>query len=100
MKVLVDSGVHVGILFNSQGVLTENDFVILTGDRGAQPTGIIVPIASVETAAYRGARLTDPLNAVTARLAMGESRDCDTRLDDVAALEDVARAWLGKNPGN
>ena len=92
----MDSGVDVGFLFNTWGVFTENNFVILTGDQSVQLTKVIVPIDSVETAAYWGACLTDPLNAVTTRRAMCELRVCDPRLDDGDALEDVARAWLGK----
>ncbi len=100
VMALANGEVDVTFLFSTQGVITENGFVILADDRGAQPAENIVPIVRSETAKGLGERLTDPLNAVTSRLTTGELRALNAYLDDGAALEEVARAWLGENPGN
>lgn len=100
VTALADGEVDVTFLFSTQGVITENGFVILADDRGAQPAENIVPIVRSETAENLGGRLTGPLNAVTDRLATGELRALNAHLDDGAVLEEVARAWLGENPGN
>ena len=100
VTALAEGEVDVTFLFSTQGVITENGFVILADDRGAQPAENIVPIVRAETAENLGARLTDALNAVTGRLTTGELRALNTRMDEGVALEGVARAWLGEGLGD
>lgn len=97
VMALADGEVDVTFLFSTQGVITENGFVILADDRGAQPAENIVPIVRSETAESLGGRLTGPLNAVTGRLTTAELRALNAHLDDGAVLEEVARVWLGEN---
>lgn len=100
VMALADGEVDVTFLFSTQGVITEQGFVMLEDDRGAQPAENIVPIVRAETVENLGESLTDPLNAITDRLTTGELRALNTRMDGGVALADVAREWLRENLGN
>lgn len=94
VKALADGEVDVTFLFSTQGVISEQGFVVLTDDRGAQPAENIVPVVRADAAQNLGARLTGPLGAVTQRLTTDELRALNARLDEGTALKEVARTWL------
>lgn len=92
----IDQGmVDVVVTGTTDGRVASGDLVLLADDRRLQPAENIVPVVRTATVARYGARLTDALDAVSARLTTDDLIFLNRRVTIVG--ENVlaeARAWL------
>jgi osmoprotectant transport system substrate-binding protein len=87
--------VDVVVTGTTDGHLASGDFVLLADDRRLQPAENIVPVVRTAVVTRYGARLTDALDAVSARLTTDDLIFLNWRITVVG--ENVlaeARAWL------
>ena len=87
--------VDVVVTGTTGGYLANGDLVLLADDRQLQPAGNIVPVVHAGAVARYGARLTDALDAVSARLTTNDLIFLNWRI--TVAGKNVlaeARAWL------
>ncbi len=85
----------VVVTSTASGYLTSGDLVLLADDRKLQPAGNIVPVVHASAAARYGARLSDALDAVSARLTTSDLINLNRQI--TVAGHNVlaeARAWL------
>jgi osmoprotectant transport system substrate-binding protein len=87
--------VDVVVTDTTGGYLASGGLLLLADDRQLQPAGNIVPVVRAGVLARHGARLTDALDAVSARLTTSDLTLLNRRV--AIAGENVlaeARAWL------
>ncbi len=87
--------VDVGVTGTTDGRLASGDLVLLADDRRLQPAENVVPVVRAAAVARYGARLTDALDAVSARLTTDDLIFLNSRI--TVAGKNVlaeARAWL------
>jgi osmoprotectant transport system substrate-binding protein len=95
VAALEDGEIDVALMFTTQGIIAEKDFVSLEDDKGLQPAENIVPV-------IRSEKLTpeveEILNAVSAKLTTEELTELNRRVDvDKEDPEAVAQEWLADN---
>jgi osmoprotectant transport system substrate-binding protein len=87
--------VDVLVTGTTDGRLASGDLVLLADDRRLQPTENIVPVVHTAAVARYGARLTDALDAVSARLTTDDLMFLNWRVTVVGKnVLAEARAWL------
>ncbi|MGE5291220.1 MAG: glycine betaine ABC transporter substrate-binding protein [Micromonosporaceae bacterium] len=90
--------VNVAVIFSTDGYLAAGGLVWLADDRRLQPAENVVPVVTTWAAERYGKRLTDALDAVSARLTSNNLIFLNWRVD--VAGKDViaeARAWLERH---
>jgi osmoprotectant transport system substrate-binding protein len=93
-QALADGYVDVGLLFTTDPGIVGEGLVVLDDDRSLQPAENVTPIVHREVVEHFGPRLSQSVNAVSARLTTEELRALNGRLGDGEAEADVAREWL------
>src|SRR5205085_4279538 len=94
-RALQDHVVDVGVMFTTDGVLAQQDYVLLDDDRRLQPADSVVPVVRDEIVSRYGARVPEALDAVSTRLTTPMLRFLNWRVTiegNSAAAE--ARGWL------
>ena len=94
-RALQDHVVDVGIMFTTDGLLAQQDYVLLADDRRLQPADNVVPVVRDEILSRYGARVTEALDAVSTRLTTPMLRFLNWRVTvegNSPAAE--ARGWL------
>ncbi len=85
---LLTGDIGIGLLETTSGQLGTGQLTLLVDDRSLQPRENLVPVVRTEVVARYGARLTDPLDAVSARLSTGDL----VRLNHIVAVNPVGPA--------
>jgi osmoprotectant transport system substrate-binding protein len=80
--------IDVGLLETTSGQLGDRRLMLLVDDRSLQPRENLVPVVRTDVVLRYGARLTDPLDAVSARLTTNDL----VRLNHIAAVNPVGPA--------
>jgi osmoprotectant transport system substrate-binding protein len=80
--------IDVGLLESTYGGLGDGRLTLLVDDRSLQPRENLVPIVRTELVRRHGARLIEPLDAVSARLTTSDL----VRLNHIAAVNPVSPA--------
>jgi osmoprotectant transport system substrate-binding protein len=93
-QALADGYVDVAVLFTTDPGIVGEGLVVLDDDRRLQPAENVTPIVHREVVEHFGPRLTQSVDAVSARLTTDELRALNGRLGDGEAEADVARDWL------
>jgi osmoprotectant transport system substrate-binding protein len=86
--------VDVGVLFTSDGSLAEHGLVLLRDDRRLQPAENVTPLVRRDAVARVGPRMTEVLDAVSARLTTSELRRLNALARGGMAPIEVAISWL------
>lgn len=98
---LEEDEIDVGVLFSTDGVLAEGDFVVLEDDQGMTAADNIVPVATQELVDSHDDQFGEVVDAVTAELTTDElielNRLFDIEHEDAA---DIAEDWLSENELN
>lgn len=72
--------VDVALLFTTDPVITEKDFVLLVDDKRLQPAENVVPVMRQDAIDKYGDRTVDVIDSVTARLTTDVLRDLNERV--------------------
>jgi osmoprotectant transport system substrate-binding protein len=95
LQALVEGVADVAVVFTTDPQLLSGDVVLLADDRGLQPAENVTPVVSARAVDRYGAQLTDPLDAISARLTTTTLAFLNWRVvvhgGDVEA---EAQAWL------
>lgn len=92
IEALSADEIDVALLFTTDGVIAENDWVLLEDDEGLQPAENIVPVVRTEA---NSAELTEALDAVSAVLTTENVTEMIRQLRvDLADPADVAQTFL------
>ncbi|MDH4111791.1 MAG: ABC transporter substrate-binding protein [Actinomycetota bacterium] len=89
--------VDVGMLFTSDGSLTERGLVLLRDDRGLQPAENITPVVAREAVLRFGPELVDVIDTVSVALTTDELRTLNVLVRLGTSPEEAAAAWLTDN---
>ena len=94
---LVEGVATTAIIFTTDGALASGDLVLLQDDRRLQPPENVIPVVSTRAMARYGARLSQTLNAVSARLTTQDLVFLNWRVQ-VAGKDPVAESagWLAR----
>jgi len=89
--------VDVAILFSTNGVIADEDWVVLEDDQGLVNADNVVPVVSKEVADAYGADFKDLVNEISAALDTGELTELNRRFDiDKEDADAIARSWLNE----
>ncbi|MGH2555953.1 MAG: ABC transporter substrate-binding protein, partial [Actinomycetota bacterium] len=92
---LASGQIDVGLLFTTDWNIRKNGFVLLEDDRSLQPAENVTPVVRDEIIAAYGARFTDVIDAVSAKLTTGELRELNRQVGlEGKPPAQVARTWL------
>lgn len=95
VQALREGHIDVGLLFTTDPILDDPDFVELADDRRLQPAENVTPLIRAELVDRWGAGITDIVDAASARLTTEAVRDLNRELgDDDATVTSVVAAWL------
>ena len=95
VQALREGHIDVGLLFTTDPILDDPDFVELADDRRLQPAENVTPLIRAELVDRWGAGITDVVDAASARLTTEAVRDLNRELsDDDATVTSVVAAWL------
>jgi osmoprotectant transport system substrate-binding protein len=89
--------VDAGILFTSDGALTDGDLSLLRDDLGLQPAENIVPVVRADTIERFGSRVVSTLNAIAKELTTEELRRLNALVANGTDPAAAARSWLEAN---
>ena len=82
-------------MFTTDPILDDPDFVELADDRRLQPAENVTPLIRAELVDRWGARITDVVDAASARSTTAAVRGMNRELsDDDATVTSVVAAWL------
>lgn len=98
-KTALEGGqIDVAVLTTTDPSIAENDWVILTDDKGLINADNIIPIATDELATKGGSVMADTVNKISSTLTTGSLTELN-RLFVIDKLDanDVASDWLSKN---
>lgn len=93
-QALVGGHVDVGLLFTTDPRLEQEGLVILADDRGLQPAENVTPVVRHEVVERWGTRLTDAVDAVSARLTTDGLQRLNGQVADGEPPAKVAKVWL------
>jgi osmoprotectant transport system substrate-binding protein len=94
-SALEEGEIDVGVLFSTDGVLAEGDFVVLEDDRGMTAADNIVPVATREMVDSHNDGLRDVVDRVTGQLTTRRLIDLNRRFDiEHEDAEDIAEEFL------
>jgi osmoprotectant transport system substrate-binding protein len=95
VAALEDGKIDVALMFTTQGIIAEKDWVSLEDDQGLQPAENLVPVIRSDALTPK---VEEVLNAVSAKLTTEELTELNRRVDvDKEDPEDVAQQWLSDN---
>ena len=94
LQALRDGFVDVGLVFTTDPVLDDGEFVPLADDRGLQPTERIVPIVREDVVDRYGAEVLDVLDEATANLTTAVLRAMNATVADGESVPDVAADYF------
>jgi osmoprotectant transport system substrate-binding protein len=95
VQSLESNDVDVGLLFTSDPVLRETDFVVLRDDRRLQPAENITPLVRDNVVERFGPDLVDALNDVSRRLSTIELRRVNAQVAaDPLDVQGIAMRWV------
>ena len=98
MTALESGEIDVGLLFTSSAVILAKNFVLLEDDLGLQPAENLAPAVRTEILDAYGDRVSDVLNAVSAKLTTVELTALNKRVEiDGDDPDKVAAEWLASN---
>jgi osmoprotectant transport system substrate-binding protein len=92
----LDGGeIDVAILFSTNGVIADKDWVVLEDDKGLITADNIVPVVTDELVASYGDALTSLVNEISAALTTEELTELNRRFDiDKEDADAIAADWL------
>jgi len=93
-QALRSRAVDVALLFTTDPDLADGHFVELADDRQLQPAENVTPLVRREVLDRFGARVVDPVDAVSARLTTEALRDLNAEVLRGASVRTVAGRWL------
>jgi osmoprotectant transport system substrate-binding protein len=98
LTALREQVVDAAVVFTTDGELALGDLVLLEDDRRLQPAENVAPVVSEAAIERYGARLVEPLRAVSARLTSENLRFLNWRVSVAGSDPRVeARGWLARN---
>ncbi len=86
--------VDVGVLFTSDGSLTEHGLVLLRDDRRLQPAENVTPLVRRDAVEHFGPELSETIDAVSAELTTKELRALNALVSGGATPGEAAATWL------
>jgi osmoprotectant transport system substrate-binding protein len=96
VEALIAGQIDVGLLETTDARLAIAPIMLLTDDRELQPRENVVPLVGAEVAEREGGRLTDALNATSARLTTTELRRLNRLVEiDGRTPAEAAEEWWG-----
>ncbi len=96
-SALAQGVVDAAVMFSTDGRLASSTVTVLADDRHLQPVENIVPLVSERVAHRYGTRLTDVLNAVSAKLTDNTLRFLNWRVDVAGnPIRAEASAWVAR----
>jgi osmoprotectant transport system substrate-binding protein len=100
VQSLETGDIDVGLLFTSDPVLRETEFVVLRDDRHLQPAENVTPLVRTEFAQRFGPAAVEALDAVSRRLTTIELRRLNAQVAaDPADLHVIATRWVDAKVG-
>jgi osmoprotectant transport system substrate-binding protein len=98
LTALREHVVDAAVVFTTDGELALGDLVLLEDDRRLQPAENVTPVVSQAAVERYGARLVEPLRAVSALLTSENLRFLNWRVSVAGSDPRVeARGWLARN---
>src|SRR4051794_25951319 len=95
VQALREGHIDVGLLFTTDPILDDPDFVELADDRRLQPAENVTPLIRAELVDRWGTKITGVVDAASAGLTPGAVRGLTRELgDNAAAVTSVVAAWL------
>jgi osmoprotectant transport system substrate-binding protein len=98
VNALAQNKIQVGVLFTTSGVIASKGWVLLEDDKKLQPADNVTPVLRNEIVDKYGKKMTDLVNAVSAKITTQVLTDLNKQTDiDQKDPDDVAMAWLQSN---
>ncbi|MDQ1475648.1 MAG: osmoprotectant transport system substrate-binding protein [Actinomycetota bacterium] len=98
VNALAQNKIQVGVLFTTSGVIASKGWVLLEDDKNLQPADNVTPVLRNEIVDKYGTKMTDLVNAVSAKITTQVLTDLNKQTDiDQKDPDDVAMAWLQSN---
>jgi osmoprotectant transport system substrate-binding protein len=95
VEALRGGEVDVAILFSTNGVIADEDWVVLEDDQGLINADNVVPVVTKEVADAYGADFENLVNEISAALDTEELTELNRRFDiDKEDADAIARSWL------
>jgi osmoprotectant transport system substrate-binding protein len=94
---LRSGAIDVGILFSTDGVIAQDDLVVLRDDLGLQPSEQVVPIVRDDLVSRYGDDLVHTFDRVSAGLTTSDLRELNRQVGILGrSPEEVAGEWLSR----
>lgn len=95
---LQNKEIDVAVLFSTDGVIADRDWVLLEDDKHMLAADNIIPVMSTKLAEQGGQAFLDIVDEVTAKLTTDGLIAMNKRYDiDKEAARDIAKDWLTEN---
>lgn len=95
---LQNKEIDVAVLFSTDGIIADKDWVLLEDDKGMLAADNVIPVMSTKLADQGGAALMAAVDAITAKLTTDELIAMNKRYDiDKESARDIAKDWLVDN---
>jgi osmoprotectant transport system substrate-binding protein len=94
LQALRSGGIDVALLFTTDPAIVSEGLVVLTDDRGLQPSEHVTPLLRREVLSTHGEGVVQTLDAVSALLTTSDLRAMIGRVVSGRSARDVAAAWL------
>ncbi len=98
VSALREGAINLALLFSTQAVIAEEDWVVLEDDRVLEPAENVALAIRTEIVDAYGDGLVDLVNEITAEITTAGLTELNRQVEiDGESAEDVARAWLDEN---
>lgn len=97
VSALVGGEIDVALMFTTDPAIHENNLVVLSDDRGLQPSENVVPVVRRSVVDRYGNVFADTLDSVSTRLNRRELIELNTQVAAGGDPADVASEWLAAN---
>jgi osmoprotectant transport system substrate-binding protein len=94
LQVLRSGGIDVALLFTTDPAIVSEGLVVLTDDRGLQPSENVTPLLRREVLSNHGDGVAQALDAVSALLTTSDLRAMIGEVVGGSAAREVAASWL------
>ena len=94
LQALRSGGIDVALLFTTDPAIVSEGLVVLTDDRGLQPSENVTPLLRREVLSTHGDGVVRTLDAVSALLTTSDLRAMIGRVVEGSSARDVAASWL------
>jgi osmoprotectant transport system substrate-binding protein len=94
LQALRSGGIDVALLFTTDPAIVSEGLVVLTDDRGLQPSENITPLLRREVLSTHGEGVVQTLDAVSALLTTSDLRAMIGRVVAGSTAREVAASWL------